>query len=247
MDDTPQPLVTHLREIRNRLIKAVLALVIASGVAFFFAQTVFFPLLILPAGDLKPIYTEVTELLATYVKVSLLAGLVITLPYIVFQFVMFVRPALMPTERRFLYLALPGVSGSFITGLLFGYFVLLPPALNFLLTFGSDIAEPNIRIGNYVSVVTTLLLWLGLTFELPFLLYLLSRLGIVTPQALAKHRRWAIVLAFVMGAIITPTFDPLNQSLVAVPIILLYEVGTQLSKLAWRQRRKASSLQASGQ
>jgi sec-independent protein translocase protein TatC len=236
-----QPLVEHLREIRNRLLRSVVVLVIVSGVAFFFAQHVFFPFLMLPAGDFQPIYTEITELLATYVKVSLLAGFVITLPYIVLQIVMFVRPALLPTERKYLYLALPGVSISFLVGVLFGYFVLLPPALNFLLTFGSDVAQPTIRIGNYVSVVITLLLWLGLSFEMPFLLYLLSRLGIVQPKFLAKQRRWAIVLAFVLGAIITPTFDPLNQTLVAVPLIVLYEMGTQLSKLAWKQRGKETA------
>ena len=236
-----QPLIEHLREIRNRLLRTVAVLVIVSGAAFFFAQHVFFPFLVLPAGDFQPIYTEITELLATYVKVSLLAGFVITLPYIVFQIVMFVRPALLPAEKKYLYLALPGVSISFLIGVLFGYFVLLPPALNFLLTFGSDVAQPTIRIGNYVSVVITLLLWLGLSFEMPFLLYLLSRLGIVQPKFLAKQRRWAVVLAFVLGAIITPTFDPLNQTLVAVPLIVLYEMGTQLSKLAWRQRGKENS------
>ena len=128
---------------------------------------------------------------------------------------------------------------SFLAGATFGYFILMPPALRFLLSFGSDIATPMIRVGNYINLVVTLLFWLGISFETPLVMFFLSKIGIVTPKALARQRRFAIVVAFILGAIITPTFDPVNQSFVAVPIILLYEIGIWLAKLA-RFREKKS-------
>lgn len=240
-----QPLISHLRELRDRLIKAVIVLAITTGLSFFFTDALF-RILLRPAGDLDLVYTAVTEFLSTYFKVALLGGLVLSLPFIVLQIVLFIRPALLPSEKRYLYIALPGVTLSYMAGVAFGYFVLLPPALGFLFSFGADIARPMISIGNYISVVTTLLLWLGLVFEMPFVLFILTRLGIVTPKGLAKKRRWAFVLAFVLGAFITPTPDPLNQTIVALPIMALYEVGTQLSKLAYHQRTRAQKKASGG-
>jgi len=233
-----QPLISHLRELRDRLIKSVIALAITTGISFFFTDSVF-RILLRPAGDVQMIYTDVTEFVSTYFKVSLLTGLVLALPFIVLQLFLFIGPALLPSEKKYLYISLPGVTLFYVTGVLFGYFVLLPPALMFLFTFGGDIAQPMIRIGNYVNVVTTLLMWLGVVFELPFVMFVMTRLGVFTPKALASRRRWAFVAAFVVGAFITPTPDPLNQLIVALPIIGLYELGTQVSKLAYRQRMRA--------
>ena len=135
---------------------------------------------------------------------------------------------------------LPSVFLLFGMGVVFAYFVLLPPALKFLFTFGSDIATPMIRVENYISVLTKLLFWIGICFEIPLVMFFLTKIGVLKPEWLSKYRRLAYILAFVLGAIITPTFDPLNQSLVAVPVILLYEFGFLLSKLAQRQKTRVA-------
>ncbi len=127
----------------------------------------------------------------------------------------------------------------FLGGVVFGYFILIPPAMRFLLTFGSDIAMPQIKIGNYISIVTRLLLAIGLVFEMPVVTTFLARIGIVKPEWLASKRKMAIVVAFVVAAIITPTYDPINQSLVAVPLIVLYEMSIWLAKLVYRRKQAA--------
>ena len=124
----------------------------------------------------------------------------------------------------------------FMGGVVFGYFILLPPAINFLITFGADIATPQIKIGNYISIVTRLLLAIGFVFEMPVITTFLARIGIISPKWLSDKRKPAIIIAFVLAAIITPTFDPLNQTLVAVPLVVLYEMSIWLAKLVYRKR-----------
>ncbi len=166
----------------------------------------------------------------------LLVGLFLSLPFVLFQIVLFVSPGLTKKERRYLYAIVPIGTIAFILGASFGYFVLLPPVVKFLTTFGSDIAEPLIRIGNYVNLMLTLLFWMGVVFEMPLVFTLLAKIGILNPQILSKNRRYAVVIAFVLGAIITPTFDPINQTIVALPIIVLYEISIWMSKLAYSKK-----------
>jgi len=135
---------------------------------------------------------------------------------------MFVSPALTHKERKYVYLILPWIALMFLGGVAFGYFIQIPPATKFLITFGSEIATPQIKIGNYISIVSRLLVAIGLVFEMPVVTTFLSRLGIITPKWLANKRKVAIIFAFILGAIITPTFDPINQTLVAAPLIILY-------------------------
>ena len=188
----------------------------------------------------KPIYTDLTEFLGIAAKASLLVGLFASLPFVLYQVVMFVSPGLTRRERRYLYALMPVSLLAFVGGAAFGYRILFPPMVTFLLGFGSDIATPFIRIGTYVNLMISLLFWMGIIFETPVVLFFLSKIGVVTPAFLARNRRYAIVVAFILGAIITPTFDPINQSMVAVPIIILYEAGIWLAKLA-RVGRKRSS------
>jgi len=177
-----------------------------------------------------------TEMIGIYMKVSLAGGIMLTMPYLVYHIIMFVSPALTRREKRYVYLILPWIALMFAGGVVFAYFILIPPATRFLLSFGSDIASPEIRIGNYISLVTRLLLSIGLVFELPVITTFLARLGIITSRWLASKRKIAIIFAFVLAAIITPTFDPINQTLVAAPLIILYEMSIWLAKLV--QRRK---------
>ena len=233
----------HLLELRRRMVISAVALFICTIIAFVFHRLIFEILMVPAMGfeslrDNRLIFTQVTEMIGITMKISLMGGLALSLPIILYQAVLFVSPGLMPREKRYLYALFPGAIISFGAGVSFGYFVLLPPALNFLLTFGSDIAEPMIRVGNYINIVITLLFWLGISFEAPLVMFFLSKIGIITPRVLAKQRRYALVVAFILGALITPTFDPINQSLVAIPIILLYELGIWLARLARLGRRK---------
>jgi sec-independent protein translocase protein TatC len=232
-------LLGHITELRQRLIKSVIVLVITTLVSLIFARYIF-DFLIAPApDDISLIRTEMTEMLATYMKVALMGGIVLAMPVLVYQGIMFVSPALTRREKKYVYLALPWITLMFAAGFAFGYFVLVPPATKFLLDFMSDIARPEIKIGNYISLVTRLLVTIGIVFETPVVITFLARIGIVRPETLSRRRRWAIVIAFVAAAIITPTFDPVNQCLVAVPLIVLYEMSIWLAKLAYRARARA--------
>jgi len=235
----------HLQELRRRLFISALALLVGSAVSFAFFQEII-EVLVRPShlqDGVGPqlIYIEVTELLTTSVKVSLLAGLILAFPVILYQVVMFVAPGLTEGEKRYLFAFLPGAMLAFLAGVAFAYFVLAPPALRFLLTFGGDIATPMIRISNLVDLMVRLLFWMGLAFETPLVMYLLAQLGVVNARTFARFRRLWVVVAFILAAIITPTFDPGNQALVAAPLLLLYEIGILLAKLAGRARRRRSA------
>ena len=237
-NDKKSTILGHLSELRHRLIKCIIAVSITSLISFVFAKQIFH-ILILPAEGIDLIYIEMTEMIGTYMKVSLASGIILAMPYLVFQLLMFVSPALTRKEKKYVYLILPWIALMFAGGVIFGYFILIPPATKFLITFGSDIASPQIKIGNYISIVSRLLLAIGLVFELPVITTFLSRLGVITPKWLANKRKVAVIFAFILAAIITPTIDPINQSLVAVPLIALYEVSIWLAKLVQRREPRA--------
>ena len=235
----------HLGELRRRVIICVIAVLAGSSVSFVFYEEII-ELLSRPAYDLggsqgiELVFIEITELLTTAVKVSFVAGFVLALPVILYQVIMFVAPGLTGRERRYLFLFLPMALVAFACGVAFCYFVLIPPALRFLLGF-SDVAQPLIRISNFVNLMVRLLFWMGVAFETPLIMYMLAQLGIVSARQLSRFRRVWVVLAFLLGAIITPTFDPVNQTLVAGPLLVLYELGVLLAKLAGRSRRNAET------
>ncbi len=233
----------HLLELRRRLMWSAGCVLLTTIVAFAFHRQIL-RLLMEPAQGFdalpngKPIYIDLTEFIGTAMKASLLVGLFASLPFVLYHIVMFVAPGLTPRERRYLYALMPASLLAFAAGAAFGYFILIPPMVDFLLNFGGDIASAQIRISSYISLMLTLLFWMGIVFETPIVLFFLSKIGIVTPEFLGRQRRYAVVAAFILGAAITPTFDPINQSLVAVPIIVLYEVGIWLSKLGRLGRKR---------
>jgi len=228
----------HLAELRTRLIRSVIAVVITTTLAFVFYRKIL-EILIYPAGDINLIFIEMTEMIGTVMRVCLISGVILAIPYLTYEFIMFVAPALTPKEKRYVYLILPWIALMFAGGVVFGYFILIPPAIGFLTTFGSEFATPQIKIGNYISVVTRLLLAIGLVFEMPVVSTFLARLGVVSSHWLASKRKIAIILAFILAAIITPTFDPINQSLVAVPLVVLYELSIWLAKLVQKKKTDA--------
>ncbi len=228
----------HLGELRKRLIRSVIAVAVASIIAFVFRDYIIY-LLKLPAGMDVPLQSlEMTEMMGTYMRISLFGGIALVMPYLVYHVIMFVSPALTRREKKYVYIVLPWIALMFIGGVTFGYFILLPPATRFLLTFGSDVAEIQIRISNYIAVVTRLLLAIGLIFEMPVITTFLARLGIIKAKWLADRRKTAIIVAFILAALITPTFDPINQTLVAAPLIVLYELSIWLAKLFQRKEAR---------
>jgi sec-independent protein translocase protein TatC len=229
MRSREQTLLQHLGELRRRVFICVVAVLVGSAVSFAFFEQII-GILVEPAKDLdlgtggELIYTEVTELLTTAIKVSFVSGLILASPILVYQGVMFVAPGLTGREKRYLFGFMPAV------------------VLAFLLTFGGDVATPLIRISNIINLMIRLLFWMGLAFETPLVMYLLASLGIVSARGLSRFRRYWVVVAFILAAIITPTVDPVNQALVAGPLLVLYEVGILLARIAGRSRRKFSAI-----
>jgi len=229
----------HLDELRRRLFRAAIALVVGAGLGFWLTPQILH-FLLRPMGTDKPQAIELTEYLSVYFNIALIAGFAIALPVILYEIIMFLLPGLNPKERRYVYILLPSASALFVTGLLFSNFVLLPPALRFLLHWGSDIVTIQPRIGNYVTVVTRLMFWTGIIFETPLIMVFLAKIGVMTYKTFARARRWILIVAFVAGALITPTMDPINQTFVALPIIVLYEIGIWLSWLVARPKKTVS-------
>ena len=247
MRSREQTLLQHLGELRRRVFICVIALLVGSVISFVFFEQII-EVLVSPAKDLglgtggELIYTEVTELLTTAIKVSFVSGLILASPVILFQVVMFIAPGLTSREKRYLFGFMPAVLLAFVGGVAFAYYVLTPPALHFLLTFGGDVAVPLIRISNIINLMIRLLFWMGLAFETPLVMYLLASLGIVSAQGLGRFRRYWVVVAFILAAIITPTVDPVNQGLVAGPLLVLYEAGILLARIAGRGRKNSSAI-----
>jgi sec-independent protein translocase protein TatC len=227
----------HLAELRSRLLKGVIAVIITSILAFIFADRIF-QVLVLPLNGVPLIYIDMTEMVGVYMKVCMAGGIFCAMPYLVYQVLMFLSPALTPREKKYIYFILPWIFLMFVGGIAFSYFVLIPPAVQFLTSFGNNIATPQIRIGSYITVVTRVLLATGISFELPVITTFLARLGVITPGWLASKRKLAVILALIIGAIITPTPDPINQLLVAGPLYILYEMSIWLAKLVQRRQLK---------
>jgi sec-independent protein translocase protein TatC len=235
-------ILEHIEELRFRLFVSAVFVVIGLGVSIFFGEELI-EFLKEPAEkrneNFQLQFIEPFELFVTYFRVSLLGGLIIGMPMIVYQALRFVSPGLHPNEKRWLYGTVAGAFALFLSGVAFAYYVALPPALDFLLDFGDGkLAEPNIRVGSYIDFVTRLLFWTGVSFETPLLVMYLSRFGIVTTGQLIRWWRFAIVGAFLVAAVVTPTIDPVTQSLVAGPIIVLYFLGIGLSFIVGRRGRE---------
>ena len=227
--DTQMTFIGHLVEIRSRLLKSAIAVVVASLIAFIFADQLMV-FLTLPLKTAELVFIDMTEMLGVYLKVCLTAGIMAAMPYLLYHILMFVTPALTPKEKRSVFLVLPFIIIMFATGIAFSYFVLLPPAVQFLTSFGNEIATAQIRISSYISVATRIMLAAGIVFELPVISTFLARIGVITPEWMASKRKYAIVMAFILGATLTPP-DVVSQILLGLPLIVLYEISIWLARL----------------
>lgn len=230
-EEAVMPLMEHLKELRKRLIRASIALLITTSISFLFAKQVLI-LLLAPLEGAIVQALRPTESLGNYMKVALLCGAILAMPFIVYQIGRFLAPGLTKRERRYLIVLVPGATLSFIAGVAFAYFILLDPALNFLQKFLGDIIAQQWAIGEYLSFITTLIFWVGVAFETPLFIYFLAKIGIIDAQTLSKNRKYAYLFMAVAAAVITPTVDPLNMLLVMGPLIVLYEIGVLLAKIA---------------
>lgn len=235
----PSEVLQHLAALRSHLLRATLALILVAVVMFEFSGTLL-DWLAAPIGGLHALQAvDVTEPIGVVMRVTLLASFAITLPYIGLELLLFVAPGLSRRARVIGLVAIPLVFVFFLAGMLFTYYYLLPPAVNFLLNF---MEIPTIvRPSSYVGFATGLMFWVGLSFEFPLLSYVLAAMGLLPARWLGQNWRIAIVLLAVLAAAITPTVDPVNMLLVWVPLTFLYFLSVATAALGQRQRTKRVS------
>ena len=232
----------HIEALRKHLLRSVLAMLIAIGVSFVFTQRLV-EFLARPVGGLGALRAiDVTESIGVFMRVALLTGLAIALPYITFEFWWFIAPGLKPRSRIFGLVGVPLALILFLSGMAFAYFLMFPTALPFLLNFMG--VQAQLRPQSYFGFATGLMFWIGVSFEFPLVIYVLTAIGLLKPRILISQWRLAIVLIAVLAAVITPTVDPINMSLVMMPMILLYFIGIGLSFIAYAGRKKSLSQSA---
>ena len=241
-NEARMPFMLHLKELRDRLLRSCIAVAVTTGASLFFlAERILQALISRAPEGAHLVAIEITENVGVWFKISLWSGIIIAMPFLVYQLFAYVAPGLTSKEKRMVLSLLPFIAFMFLLGVAFAYFIALPPAIGFLFNFLTNVAEPTIRIENYVNVVTRLILAVGLVFETPLIIMVLARLGVVSPQWLSQKRRLWIVIAFILAAIITPTFDPINQCIIAIPLILLLELGILLARLVYKKKREVTA------
>ena len=238
------PFTSHLEELRTRIIRIMIAAAIGFGVCWYFKDWLF-QIITRPLHQVLPpnsfmIYTNLPEAFFNYMKISFFASLFLTSPYSLYQLWKFISPGLYKTEKKYVVPFVITSTLLFVGGVLFGYFLALPPAFSFFVEFSSDFLKPMISLREYLSFCLKLLLAFGLSFELPVIIFFMVKIGVVSSKMLAKQRRYAILVIFVAAAILTPSPDALTQIIMAIPLMGLYEIGIFVAKFAEKKRPKAN-------
>lgn len=223
-------LLEHLEELRNRLIKSAIAVLVCTFLAAAFTNQIL-TLLIRPYGEKLQILGP-TEGIAIFFRVALMGGLVLAMPFLIYQFLMFVLPGLEENEKRYVRWGVPVATVLFLIGVAFAWFILIPTAIGFLSTFQDDIFRAEWQSQKYIPFVTSIIFWIGVSFETPLILFILTKVGLVTPQLLLRQWRFAVIIIAILAAMITPTVDPFNMALVMAPLFALYGLSILLSYLA---------------
>ncbi|MNX21715.1 Sec-independent protein translocase protein TatC [compost metagenome] len=217
----------HLEELRWRLLKTVSAIAVGTILAFVFHQQLV-TWLLKPAAGIELIFTAPAEYFMVTLRVAFFAGLYLSLPVLLYQAIAFVAPGLTPSERRWTLPMLVAAFLLFTTGALFSYFFLLPVALKFLIGFAPEGISPLLSIGNYLAFAASLVFASGLSFELPLVMFFLSLMGLVTSPKLKEFRRYFIIVALTIAAVVTPSPDVFTQGILAIALMALYELGILL-------------------
>jgi len=251
------PLTEHLGELRNRILISLVAVTVAFGLCFYYSETLFGILVsplhntlsfslqkpyiaIVPGKnpDLELVFLAPAEAIWMHIKIAFISAFIISSPLIFFEIWRFVAPGLLEREKKY---AIPFVFTTtvlFLIGALFCFMIILPFAMNFLLTYKTENLKPMLSVGKYVDFCLKFILAFGAIFELPVITVFLTRMGIVTPDFLAKNRKYAVLIAFVVAAVLTPTPDAFNQCLMAIPMVVLYEIGIWASKFLDKKKEK---------
>jgi sec-independent protein translocase protein TatC len=220
----------HLAELRTRVIRILLVLVAAGSAGLVFTPRIL-ALLMAPYGS-SLIVLGPTESVSVYLRVALICGAAVTLPYALFEIWGFVSPGLLPREKRYAFTLIPASLVLFLLGASFAWFVLVPTAIRFLAGFMPDLFKVQWTSDRYIPFVTSLLFWVGVCFELPLVVFYLAKLRILNARLLLKAWRYAVVLIAIAAAVITPTVDPFNMMLVALPLTALYFLSVLVAAIA---------------
>lgn len=240
-EEEKQTIIEHLEDLRKSLVISVIAIIIAAVSSFYYSEQIL-SIIISPLKALNEnlIVTGVTEAFFVKLKLSFLAGFVIAFPVVVWAIWRFFKPALYPHERKYIYLLFPITIILFTVGVLFAYFGILRLVLNFFIYIAGDNLETMFKVDQYVSFVMAFTIPFGLVFELPVVVFFLSKLGIINHQMLAENRKYALLVIVILAAALTPGPDPVSQMFMALPVYLLYEISIWVSKLSkpGRERRR---------
>jgi len=242
--DEKQPFLSHLEELRKRLVVCALGVGVGFGIAYIFSERLFQLLVaplkaVMPEGD-QLIFTNLPEMFFAYLKVAFIAGILAAAPLIFYELWMFIAPGLYQKEKK---MVIPFVVSStilFVGGALFGYFVVFPFGFKFFIGFSNETVKALPSVKQYFSFSIKLLFAFGAVFELPVIIFFLSKMGIVTPQFLRQKRKYAILMTFALGAILTPP-DVITQCMMAGPLIVLYEIGILVSKVAYKKKEEGET------
>lgn len=234
----------HLGELRRRITYIAIVVVICMIVAFIEKKWVFFILLRpLEGTQVNQLTTlGVTEAFMNVLKVSIYAGLIISLPFTIYQFWAFVMPALYESEKRSTIPYVLSTTALFLAGVAFGYFVVLPVGLRFMIGYGGDLFNQLLQAERYINFVSMFLLAFGLVFLLPLVMMLLAWAGIVDHRKMKKVRKYAILVEAIIAMVFTPSQDPVSMALMLIPLILLYEFGIWLARIAQKRKDKRDQL-----
>jgi sec-independent protein translocase protein TatC len=257
LENAEMPLIEHLSELRKRITIALVFVLAAFVIVFNYSEDLFgfltFPLkselkihyrspyieLITKAHYPPLVFLKPAEAFWMHLKVSFVGALIVSLPVIFYQLWRFVSPGLLHKERKYVLPFVTMATGLFLAGAFFCFIIVLPFAMTFLLGYKTEHLTPMLSVGDYIDFCLKFILAFGLIFELPLGIIFLARFGLVSPKTLAKNRKFAVLFAFILAAILTPTPDVFNQTLMAVPIIILYEIGILLARILYKKRENA--------
>ncbi len=237
-EEIEMPFLDHLEEMRRRIIKSLIAVAVLTVLSFFFSDYILDFLLFSTRHIKHPINLQVLKIQTVFIiklELALIVGVVLGLPYIFYQIWAFIAPGLLEKERRYVVPVIMFATLSFLVGAAFGYFVIVPFALDFFLSLAPTNVTNNIALDFYFGFIARLVLVFGVVFELPIVSLFLTKIGLITPNFLRKYRRYAIVVIFILAAILTPP-DPTTQILLAVPLLVLYEFTIWISYILYRKK-----------
>lgn len=231
-DDGSMSILAHLEELRWRLIRSIIAVIVCSGICYYFIEDIM-AFISQPVGKLY--YLQPSEAFFTYLKVSICCGFILALPIVFYQLWCFVLPALTIKERYIAAVIVPSSVILFLSGLAFSFFLVMPAALKFFGGFGSESLLPMFSVARYFDFLFSFILPFGFVFELPLVVVIAAKLGLLSSKFLGEKQRYVIFFSFVIGAIITPTPDIFTQTMIALPMIVLYELSYLIVRFILRK------------